>query len=253
MPTLATYRLTVSLVEAPSEFAKVTGVYALTHCNLPPYFGQSENVGERIATHVSELKSGKHHCWRLQAAYSKAAALGSGNPMDLFTASIEYECSIAELDTFERRAIRRWDKKHPDEKCLNTNLHQKQWGGKTQQKALPAPETRVLSVTVVDGERISFDTETGNIVGPADDADTNGIELTPRQSWDAAYSALKAFARQCEPGTTGNLILSQSTHGPVTYLAQLIGPRDEGEIDLVSGSSAMDAVTKITSKGVLRA
>lgn len=76
-----------------------TGIYALVNTVTGQmYVGQAQDIDRRLGEHRKSLRSGKHHCVRLQRAFSKYGQA-------VFASRVLEECAVSDLDATEQRFL----------------------------------------------------------------------------------------------------------------------------------------------------
>jgi group I intron endonuclease len=79
------------------------GIYSISNtANGKRYIGQSRDISKRLWKHRTALSSGIHENLHLQNAYNKYGS-------EKFTFCVLRECSVDELDAWERILIRHYD------------------------------------------------------------------------------------------------------------------------------------------------
>lgn len=102
-----------SLTEAANPKDRTMGVYRIVNReNSKFYVGSSKRMGRRAWTHLSHLRSGKHHCIALQRAFDK---YGEG----AFRFEIFCTCDSDVEFLFIEQAM--LDERHGDDDCYNSS------------------------------------------------------------------------------------------------------------------------------------
>lgn len=93
---------------------RLSGIYII-RAESGAYIGQSVDIYRRLREHLEDLRLGKHHCQRLQAAYDQ---LGE-RAFDFGLLAVAYDRTNRQAE--EAGAIHRWARQHGVDKLLNTH------------------------------------------------------------------------------------------------------------------------------------